>query len=334
MNSDNALRLTSPADVVTTMPYLLGGEPPEPGLVFLALRGGRVRTIGGRDLGPDGTDAALASAEAVVRWASAEGCDGLMIVGYGTGDVIGPHIDAITTAATTYRLTVLEALRVHKGRYWSYLCQSSGCCPPQGTEINADRSTGPAEAVVRGLAPHGGQRLSTTELIAQSRRELEPDASVRPEVVAVATTAAELDTEHLTDGGAGLVRGAINAERTGTGPQGLDELVRLAVLLRDLRVRDAVWKDITPDTARAHRDLWTRVTRVAGTADQAAPAALTAVAAWVDHDLPLSMAALGVALDAAPGYPMAMLIWQALKSGQPAHKWTEYVRDRKLGDQE
>ncbi|GAA1457476.1 DUF4192 domain-containing protein [Nocardiopsis exhalans] len=334
MNSDNALRLTSSADVVTTMPYLLGGEPPEPGLVFLALQGGRVHTIGGRDLDPEGTDAALASAQAVVRWASAEGCDGLMIVGYGTGGVVTPHIDAITTAATTHRLTVLEALRVHQGRYWSYLCQSSGCCPPQGTEINAARSTGPAEAVVRGLAPHGGQPLSTTELIARNRRELEPDASMRPEVVAVATTAAELDTEHLTDGGKALVRAAIDAERTGTGPNGLDELVRLAVLLRNLRVRDFAWRDITPENAREHRELWCRVTRAAATADRAAPAVLTAVAAWVDHDLPLALAALEEALAADPGYPMAVLILRALEAGLPARKWTAHVRDRKLGNQE
>lgn len=331
MNS-GPLKLSSPNDLITTIPYLLGSDQPVTGLVFLLLAGGHMSSIAKRDLDPTEAGAATASAfaEATVRWVSAEGHDGLMVVAYGPGDVVTAHVDAITNAASVHRITVLEALRVHEGRYWSYLCPEPGCCPPQGTEINADRSTGPAEAVMKGLAPQEGRLLSTTQRIEQSRRALEPDTSVRPEAVTAATHAAESDT----DGGKALVRGAIDAERTGTGPHGLDELVRLAVLLRDLRVRDAAWKDITPDTARAHRDLWTRVTRVAGTADQAAPAALTAVAAWVDHDLPLSMAALGVAFDAAPGYPMALLILRALKAGQPASKWTEAVRDRKLGDQE
>lgn len=334
MNSDNPLRLTSPTDVVTTMPYLLGGEPPDPGLVILSLQGGRVHSIAGRALVVGGNDAATGSAEAAVRWASAAGCDGLIAVGYGTGETITPPMDAIRAAAITHRLRVLEALRVHQGRYWSYVCQEPECCPPQGTEFDAARSPGPAEAVMRGLSPHAGRTLSAAELIARSRRALEPDASLTPGAIAAVTRDTEADTERLTDGGKALVRGAIAAERTGTGPQGHGELVRLAVVLRDLRVRDAAWRNITPETAHAHRDLWCRVTRVVAPTDRAAPAALTAAAAWVDHDMPLALAAVEAALAADPGYPMAVLILRAMEAGLPARKWTDNVRDLYGGDTE
>lgn len=323
MNSDNPLRVTSSTDLVATMPYLLRGEPPVTGLVLLSLKGRRVQSIAKRDVSSVETETALSSAEITVNWISATGCDGLMIVAYGTGDMVTAHVEAIINAASTRQMTVFEALRVHDGRCWSYLCHEPECCPPQGREIDPDQSTGPAEAVVRGLVPHGGTSLSTTERIARSRRTLAPDTSLSPEAVAAATRAAETDTGD----GTALVLGAIDAERDNSGPQGLDELVCLAVRLRDLRVRDAAWRNITPQTARAHLDLWSRVTRSVMSADRAAPAALTAAAAWVDEDLPLALAALDVAVEAVPDYPMARLILRALEAGMPAHKWTTFVRE-------
>jgi hypothetical protein len=58
-----------------------------------------------------------------------------------------------------------------------------------------------------------------------------------------------------------------------------DEIARLTVALRDLRVRDDAWARMDPAHAGAHLRLWLDVTRRAQPGHLAAPAALLALAA-------------------------------------------------------
>jgi Domain of unknown function (DUF4192) len=57
-----------------------------------------------------------------------------------------------------------------------------------------------------------------------------------------------------------------------------DEIVRITVALRDLRVRDDAWARMDPSHTDAHLRLWTDVTRRAQPEYLAAPAALLALA--------------------------------------------------------
>ncbi len=59
-----------------------------------------------------------------------------------------------------------------------------------------------------------------------------------------------------------------------------DEIARITVALRDLRVRDDAWARMDPAHADQHRRLWTDVVRRAQPGYVAAPAALLALAAW------------------------------------------------------
>ena len=292
------ISLSSPNDVVATMPYLVG-EPPEPGLVVLTLRGTAVHSVLCRDLGRTGPRDPLTCAGPPVDSAVAEGVDALVVVGYGTAEQVAGHVGGLVTVAGRRGLAVLEAFRVHAGRYWSQMCSRPDCCPPEGTGLDPDRSTGPADAALRGLVPRPPLRTVLDE-VARARRGLEPPGSLRPETVRAALTDSEAEADGLRRSGtrvlrrcgASVVRAAVEAERTGTGPHGVDELVRLSVFLRERPVRDTVWAAITPGTARTHLDLWSRVTRAARAADRAAPASLAAVAAWQLQDLVLAQAAL------------------------------------------
>lgn len=327
------ISLSSPNDVVATMPYLVG-EPPEPGLVVLTLLGTTVRSVLCRDLGRTGSRDPLTCAGPPVDSAVAEGADALIVVGYGTADQVAGHVGGLVTVAERRGLAVLEAFRVHAGRYWSQMCSRPDCCPPEGTGLDPDRSTGPADAVLRGLVPRPPLRTLLDE-VARARRGLEPPGSLRPEAVRAAITDAEAEAEHLRRsgpkalhrGGAAVVRAAVEAERTGTGPHGVDELVRLAVFLRERPVRDTVWAAIVPETAHTHLDLWSRATRAAGSADRAAPASLTAVAAWQLQDQTLAQAALEAALAADPHYSMALLMQQALSVGLPVERWIDHLKE-------
>lgn len=326
------ISLSSPNDIVATMPYLVG-EPPEPGLVVLTLRGTAVHSVLCRDLGRTGPRDPLTGAGPPVDSAVAEGADALIVVGYGTADQVAGHVGGLVTVAGRRGLAVLEAFRVHAGRYWSQMCPRPDCCPPEGRGLEPDRSTGPADAVLRGLVPRPPLRAVLDE-VARARRDLEPPGSLRPETVraALADSEAEADglrssgTRVLRRCGAAVVRAAVEAERTGTGPHGVDELVRLSVFLRERPVRDTVWAAIIPETARTHLDLWSRVTRAARTVDRAAPASLAAVAAWQLHELALAQAALEAALAADPHYSMALLMQQALSVGLPVERWLDHLK--------
>ncbi|OLT26361.1 hypothetical protein BJF83_21410 [Nocardiopsis sp. CNR-923] len=328
MDADQ-ITVTSPNDTLAMMPYLVG-TPPDPGLVVLTMKDHRVGSALCRDLHQTSTGGERL-AEAAITHAVAEGSDACYVVGYGSGAQVTAYIDAITAAARRHGLTVVDALRVCDGRYWSYQCTDSGCCPPEGTPIDPHRSTLPAELVLRGLTPEPYRHPTT----APAARGLEPDASVRPEELTAATVEAEdaflwdRAAQTVNDHGAAAVREAIDAALTGTGARGVTHLVRLAVALRDVQVRDAVWSAITPETARTHLDLWSRVTRTAATGDRAAPASLVAVAAWQHEDLSLAQAALDVALTADPHYTMAQLVQQALIVGLPAEKLTEFLNRRR-----
>ncbi|GHD34137.1 DUF4192 domain-containing protein [Nocardiopsis kunsanensis] len=330
------ISLSSPNDVVATMPYLVG-QPPEPGLVVLTLRGTAVHSVLCRDLGPNAPRERdpLSCAGPPVDSAVAEGADALIVVGYGTFDQVAGHVSGLVTAAGRRGLDVLEAFRVHAGRYWSQMCSRPGCCPPEGRALDPDRSTGPADAVLRGLVPRPPLR-TVLEEVAQARRGLEPPGSLRPETVRAALADSEAEADGIRSSGpralrrcgAAVVRGAVEAERTGTGPHGVDELVRLSVFLRERPVRDTVWAAITPETARTHLDLWSRVTRAAEGSDRAAPASLAAVAAWQLDELVLAQAALETALDADQHYSMALLMRQALNVGLPVQRWIDHLKGR------
>ncbi|WP_017612441.1 DUF4192 domain-containing protein [Nocardiopsis salina] len=356
------ISLSSPNDVVATMPYLVG-EPPVPGLVVLTLCGRSVRSVLCRDLGRTEAADPLACAGPPVDSAVTEGADAVIVVGYGTADQVSGHVGGLATSARRRGLKVLEAFRVHAGRYWSQLCVRPGCCPPEGSGLDADRSTGPAEAVLRGLTPRPPLRTVMDE-IARARRTLDPPGSLRAETVRAALVGAEAEAERLLRAGervlrrcgAAVLRSAVEAERTGAGPHGVEELVRLAVFLRARPVRDTVWATITPETARTHLDLWSRVTRASlppdhggrdhgadaafvpaadraapvrhARTDRAAPAALVAVAAWQLEELVLARAALETSLEADPQYSMALLMQQALDVGLPAERWIDHLHDR------
>lgn len=316
------ITITEPADVLAAIPYLVG-EPPQCGLVGLVSKGGRVHLSLAKDL-DDANEQVTVSAAAgrLVGIALTEG-DALMLIAYGPGPRVTPLVDAVLSLAHDRRLTILDALRVNGNRYWSYTCQAD-CCPAQGVLFDPDRSVVPAEMVVRGVTRHP----APADPVAEARRSLAP-VDLPPEevkaIVADTVAAAQRWADPVARAAEQLMR-AVDAEKTGRGPQEVTELVRLAVFARSIPARDRVWAAITPETAPVHIDLWSRVTRTAPRQLRPAPAALVAAAAWTIGELPLAQAGVRAALNADPAYSLAQLIQQALTFGMPAQAWMDKVR--------
>lgn len=326
--TQSPLRLRTPADLLAALPYLVS-QPLGDAVVALVVGEGRV--LGILYGGLDHLDHVLTperSGRAAVSAALAADGSALLVAGFGQPERVTPHIRSLLQEARARGVRVLEALRVSGGRYWSYLCQDPGCCPEQGTGFDPDTSPVPAEAVLRGLVPgEPGPSARVRFLLDPVRGKLRGE-------VAEAATAAE--AQAAEGGTAERVRAerrsaevldALREEgrRRVTDPQTLG---RLGVHLTELRVRDAVWTRITPQTARTHVRLWSRLVRHVPERHLPAPAALLAVAAWQHDDHDLARAALDLALTADPGYAMAVLMSRALRWGLPAERWRGFLAQR------
>ena len=96
-----------------------------------------------------------------------------------------------------------------------------------------------------------------------------------------------------------------------------DEIARISVALRDLRVRDDAWARMDPAHAAAHQRLWIDVVRRAQPRYVAAPAALLAFVAWQSGEGALANVALDRALADDSRYSMALLLRQVITAGAP-----------------
>lgn len=328
-----ALTLTDPTDVIATLPYLVG-EPPDPGIVVLSVRGKGVHSAFRGDL--DRLNAAGDRSRPTlvpIDMAADEGCTAVVVVAYGPPAQVTPHVDRILSAARERDLNVIDALRVTDGRYWSYTCRRPDCCPVEGTVINVDSSTVPAKAVLNGIAPI--RPLPTAESdLARVRAVLRPVEGDERAAMDTAAQRAEARARELLEQGMGgalvdrgltAALGAVRAERAGRGITDHQELAWLGTYLTQTRVRDEMWARITAEDAPVHHRLWGRLTRHLPRHQRAAPASLLAVAAWQRGDEPLAAAALDVALTADPGYSMAVLMSRALAWGLPVERWREFT---------
>ncbi|PWV57585.1 DUF4192 domain-containing protein [Nocardiopsis sp. L17-MgMaSL7] len=318
------LRLRTPTDLLAALPYLVD-RPLDDAVVALVLRQDSVLGVlyGGLDhldhvLTPD------RSGRAAVDAALAEDGSALLVAGFGHSARVTPHVRALLSEARARGLPVLEALRVTGDRFWSYLCHDPGCCPAEGRRFDADASPVPAGAVVRGLVPLGRTPSTRTGFLLEPAHG--PARAEAAEAVAAEEAAPHEEAGHVERRTAEVLEAlAEEALRRVTDPA---VLARLGVHLTRVRVRDAVWTRITPESARIHVRLWSRLVRHLPDRLLPAPAALLAVAAWQHDDLDLARAAVDVALEAEPGYAMAVLMARALKVGLPADRWRGFLAAR------
>lgn len=315
------IRLSSPADLIAATPYLLGFHPDD-SMVTIALRGRAVVFAARADLpDPAGPVAggAEAMASALVDAARRQRPTALAIIGYGPDRRAGPAVDAVRSAARRRGLPVREALRVHEGRWWSYLCQEPRCCPAGGTPFDPLASAVAAQftvagspvlpdrrALARQVAPlEGSARAAMAHATDRAWRELHDRLGGLTDARAAEVVIAE---------GREAVTHAIDTY--GSGRRLADDgVARLTVLLHALPVRDTAWSAITSD--QPHLRLWADITRRAEARFVPAPASLLAFAAWRAGNGALASVALERALAADPSYSMARLLRHGLQHGLP-----------------
>jgi hypothetical protein len=326
---DLVVRAGSPAALLTLIPHLLGFVP-EASLIVIGVTPprDRIRVTLRYDL-PDPPEIDLvadivAHAVGVLR---SQRLTAAVAVAYGPEPQVTPVADELRDAAWQARIDLREFLRVHDGRYWSYTCRNEACCPAAGTPFEPDPQAAQAAALIGAGTPVLASRAAVAARVA-------PLGGIAAESMRQATRRAELHIARLLakvrkSARLGAARHMIAAEglaavgtmiaryRDGGRFASDDEIARITVALRDLRVRDDAWARMDPRYADEHLRLWIDVVRRAQPRYVAAPAALLAFVAWQSGDGALANVALDRALADDPRYSMATLLRQVITAGAP-----------------
>jgi hypothetical protein len=319
--------ITTPAGLVSLMPYALGFQPGNCVVVFGTKGEGESGSVTLRIPLDDLDDSGLTASSAMraVSILTAQEFTRAAMVGYGPEGSVTPFAGWFRDLAAEHGIEVSEVLRVADGRFWSYLCADPACCPPEGTpcRMTADPElagqlpegmpgvlqrredlaarvtpvTGADAAAMRRAAKRAEARV--TEQLNREPRPGRP--SGRALVIAEGITAGQAAIERTRQGG-DLTRG---------------EAARLAVALREIQVRDDFWSRLEPKDRKQNLRLLLELTRLAGRAYVAPVATLLAFVAWQCGNGALVNVALDRALDGGPESAMAEMIRQAANAGAP-----------------
>ncbi len=362
------ITLRGPAELADALPYLLGFHPTD-SVVLVALHGesgrfgGRVRV--GLPASPqEWPDIADQLADCLVTGSQRRGPrpDGIVVFLCqdpsldGTGrevmERLRPLAQRLRIACGVLDVPVREALCISDGRYWSYCCPDSRCCPPEGGALALPGTSVMAAAAtyagiqVRGSLREMEERFAPWRSPAATDQERALDAAAAemfPRILergdrrSVADETLDLAARlmrRIADApppapGAGSLsspgRGAGTLLLGGNASDDLDdsliahdEAAAVILGLQDRTTRDwaAEWMEGS-DAGPALR-LWRALARrcVGGYADHAA--ALLTLAGWVSWstgDEPHARVAFNLALRADPDYRFAQLLHQACNQG-------------------
>lgn len=335
--SQPRLLLGSTEDVLGAVPYLVGFHPAN-SLIMIGLKGrpsrGRLHLTIRWDL-----PLAAPGLGRIVPLLRKEGINQVIVVGYGPGRLVTPAVDVAVALLRHDGVTVVDALRVEEGRYWSYLCSQADCCPAEGTPYGREADVIAAEATVHGLValpdretlersldPVGGSaRLAMRRTTARVTEDLRGRLARCEDVERLAA-------EFVADGMA-RVRAAIGAYASG-GRLDDEQAARLGLDLAVTRIRDEAWALVTDDAHDVHRRLWQDLTRRLEPRFVPPAASLLGVVAWSDGDSALAGIALTRARDVDPGYSMANLLMHALHHLLPPHVLKERMPSSEELDEE
>ncbi|MFJ4633299.1 DUF4192 domain-containing protein [Streptomyces sp. NPDC088847] len=351
-NPEHQLTLRSPAELADALPYLLGYRP-EDSIVLVALhdRAGRGRFGGRARLGiPAGADdwasVARQLAHGLVTGSERRGTRPEQMIAYvcqepAPGESgrqvmerLRPLIQKLRTECGRLDVTVIEALCISDGRFWSYCCSGQGCCPVDGSPMGLPGTSVLAAAAtyaglqVRGTLRELRARLLPWETAAALQQEVALDAAGMTLVPRILDDASQADVaEDTLDLArrimkrfalAPRVTGVLHSDFRDDDLLTHDEAAHLILGLQDRTTRDRAAEWMEGDDALPALRLWRALARrCVGPYGEhaAAPLTLAGWVAWSTGDDLEAREALAMALGADPDYLFARLLHQACNEG-------------------
>ena len=228
------VRLRSPGEIVSAVPFLLGFAP-ESSVVVVAMRGRRMSLTCRADL-DDVVDPSIASdiASAVGRG----GATHALVIGYAdTRASAAAGVGALSESLRDAGLAIQERLTVVDGRWFNEDCHDGRCCPREGSLV-ADHDEAPSTMAFHAITE--GYRAGREDLV----RECRPDrpllmAAIRSELAVPAE-----DVDWLEDT---LVADLLAVLRwSGGGEPSAVQVARSALACADPSVRDLWYSLVAP----------------------------------------------------------------------------------------
>ncbi|GAA4321648.1 DUF4192 domain-containing protein [Streptomyces venetus] len=349
---DHQVTLRTPAELADALPYLLGYRP-EDSIVLVALhdKDGRGRFGGRARLGipanaDDWPSAARQLANGLVKGSERRGARPESMVAFvcqepekgQTGQQVmerlKPLAHKLRVECGSLDVTVVEALCISDGRYWSYCCDNAACCPSEGAPMGL-----PGTSVLAAAATYAGIQVRGS--LRELRARLLPweSAAALAQEAALDTASMALVPRILDDEGrAGVadetlelaervldrfaeahpVSGMLLADLRDDELLGHSEAARLILGLQDRGTRDRAAEWMEGDEAGRALRLWRSLARrcVGPYAEHAAaPLTLAGWVAWSTGDELEAREAFAMALGADPDYLFARLLHQACNEG-------------------
>ncbi|SDJ19074.1 protein of unknown function [Frankineae bacterium MT45] len=323
-DNETALTIRGAGDLIEAIPYLLGFHPTA-SLVIIGLQGSHVALTARLDLAGlaphDGVDPLVT----VLRNSGSERAVAAI---YDDGPARPTEmdlawrleIDMLRDALAGDGVELVDAVLVSEGRFYSYFCDGSDCCPSAGRPVPGERSAAAATATYAGLVAHN----SREDLL----RIIDPASDVEREALEPAIAAAENravdaalrghEARHIRAEKRALFAAARACDQelfAATTLPGSDAAVgRYVAALTNIHIRDALWVAI--DARRIDGSgLWRDLAQRAPAPYDAAPLFLFAWALWRSGNGTLSRIAAERALASDPGYSAARLLLSALDHG-------------------
>ncbi|EPJ37259.1 hypothetical protein STAFG_5703 [Streptomyces afghaniensis 772] len=349
---EHQVTLRTPAELADALPYLLGYRP-EDSIVLVALhdRDGRGRFGGRARLGipanPDdwpsaarqlshglvtGSERRGARPESMVAFLCQEPRKGES--GREVMERLKPLAQRLRVECGSLDVTVVEALCISDGRYWSFCCDNAVCCPPEGAPMGLPGTSVLAAAAtyagiqVRGTLRELRARLLPWENAAALEQETALDTASLALVPRILDDAGRADVADETlqlagrildrFAGAQPVSGMLLADLRDDELLAHDEAARLILGLQDRATRDRAAEWMEGDEAGLALRLWRSLARrCVGPYGEhaAAPLTLAGWVAWSTGDELEAREALAMALSADPDYLFARLLHQACNEG-------------------
>jgi hypothetical protein len=314
MTPDPTIAVHNAADLVNATPYVLGFHPSE-SLVVLGLSAGRVCFGARYDLPPPDRDD-IVQLGAIV---AAQRARCVAVLAYGPPATADPVVRRALAVFEAFRVRVLEAVRVHDGRWSSYFCSDSVCCPAEGTPFDSATSLIAAEATYRGHVALPSRQA----LVAQ----VAPVSGAARAAMAAATERAcsafdalltddEFSSRAIRRAGRLTVREAEKRYRSGRALTD-DETAWLGVLLLDPDVHEYTLGRLGDEEWRF--SLWTDVLRRVEQIYVPAVGCILSYLAWRAGQGALARVAVDRALLAQPDHRMAALLDEVLGMGIGPH---------------
>ncbi|MBT2387754.1 DUF4192 domain-containing protein [Streptomyces sp. ISL-11] len=349
-HAEQQVTLCSPAELADALPYLMGFQPDD-SLVMVALHGERGRFGGRLRLGipsarEEWPDVCAQLAETLVTGSNKRGArpDGVVLFlcqDPGTGESaqevmerLRPLAQSLRVACGTLDMPVYEALCISDGRFWSYCCPDTRCCPPEGTPMALPgTSVMAAAATYAGIEVRGSLRQMEARYapLTGDRADEQERALDAASVALVPRILRAGDCEGVRQETLDLARrmvrrfdetppvpGRAESDARDDGLIAPEEAATVVIGLQDRTTRDRAAEWMEGPQAPAVLRVWRALARRCVppyTEHAAAPITLAGWVAWSVGDQPEARVALSRALGLDPQYLFAQLLHRACNEG-------------------